>query len=288
MPRSMTAFDRREARGDWGKLVWELRSVNHRYLDLSPRLPEDLRQIESVVRERVSQRLGRGKVECTLKFSPAAGAAAAIELNWPYAEQLIGACKDLAERLPGAAPVSPVELLRVPGVVRESERDLEPIAQAAVDLLDQCLAGLVETREREGAKLAELIDSRAQRVAELAAELRPKLSEINAKVREKLLARLAEIEAPADNSRLEQELVFVAQRMDVDEELDRLVTHVEEIQRVLKRKEPIGRRLDFLMQELNREANTLGSKAAATEMTQTAVEMKVLIEQMREQIQNLE
>ena len=288
MPRSMTAFDRREARGDWGKLVWELRSVNHRYLDLSPRLPEDLRQIESVVREHVSQRLGRGKVECTLKFAPAAGASAAIELNWPYAEQLIGACEDLAERLPGAAPVSPVELLRIPGVVREPERDLEPIAQAAVDLLDECLAGLVETREREGAKLAELIDSRAHRVAELAAELRPKLPEINAKVREKLLARLAEIEAPADNSRLEQELVFVAQRMDVDEELDRLVTHVEEIQRVLKRKEPIGRRLDFLMQELNREANTLGSKAAATEMTQTAVEMKVLIEQMREQIQNLE
>ncbi len=288
MPRSMTAFDRREARGDWGKLVWELRSVNHRYLDLSPRLPEDLRQIESVVRERVSQRLGRGKVECTLKFAPAAGASSAIELNWPYAEQLIGACEDLAERLPGAAPVSPVELLRVPGVVREPERDLEPIAQAAVDLLDECLAGLVETREREGAKLAELIDGRARRVAELAAELRPKLPEINAKVREKLLARLAEIDAPADNSRLEQELVFVAQRMDVDEELDRLVTHVEEIQRVLKRKEPIGRRLDFLMQELNREANTLGSKAAATEMTQTAVEMKVLIEQMREQIQNLE
>ncbi|MEX0729587.1 MAG: YicC/YloC family endoribonuclease [Aquisalimonadaceae bacterium] len=288
MARSMTAFERRECAGDWGKLSWELRSVNHRYLDVSLRMPEEMRHLETAARERVGKRLARGKVECSLRYQPAVGQAN-VRVNWPYAEQLIAATSELAGRIPGtAARLSALDLMRFPGVMTEAERDLEPVAQAALKVLDEALSGFVEAREREGGRLAELIRERADRIAELAAEVRTLMPVINARVREKLEARLADLEQPADPGRLEQELVYVAQRMDVEEELDRLETHVTEICRVLGRSEPIGRRLDFLMQELNREANTLGSKSAAVDTTRVSVDMKVLIEQMREQIQNLE
>ncbi len=287
MPRSMTAFERRESVGDWGSLSWEIRSVNHRYLDVHPRLPEELRQLETPVRERIGKRLSRGKVECTLRYQ-AKAARTELRINWPYAEQLIEAARALAERMPDAAPVSPADLLRLPGVMAEPTSDLEPVCEAALELLEETLDGFMAMREREGARLAELIRERADTVAELAAKVRAILPTINARVRQKLEARLADLDQPADPGRLEQELIYVAQRMDVDEELDRLESHVNEIRRVLERDEPIGRRLDFLMQELNREANTLGSKSAATDTTRTSVDMKVLIEQMREQIQNLE
>lgn len=288
MARSMTAFERREHTGDWGRLSWEIRSVNHRYLDVNARMPEELRHLESAVRDRVGRRLARGKVECNLRYQAGAGQTG-LAVNWAYADQLVTAAEELGRRIPGKpAPVSPVNLLRFPGVMAEPERDLEPVAEATLALLDETLDGFVEAREREGERLAALIRSRAERMAELAAEVRKLMPEINARIREKLGNRLAELDQPADPGRLEQELVYVAQRMDVDEELDRLDAHVAEIRLVLDRADPIGRRLDFLMQELNREANTLGSKSGAVETTQVSVDMKVLIEQMREQIQNLE
>ncbi len=288
MIRSMTAYDRKERQGEWGKLVWELRSVNHRFLDVYPRLPEDLRFLEPAVRERLGRRLGRGKVECGLKFFPAAGAVPDIEVNWPHAERVLTACAALAQRMSASAPLNPLEMLRVPGVLQETAPDLEPVAEAALELLDEAVDGFVEAREREGAQLAQVVRDRAEKVGQLAEQVRTRRDIVNAQVREKLMARVAELDANVDPGRLEQELVIIAQRLDVDEELERLATHVAEVLRVLERREPVGRRLDFLMQELNREANTLSSKSADAETTAAAVEMKVLIEQMREQIQNIE
>ncbi len=288
MPRSMTAFNRGERVEAWGRLSWELRSVNHRYLDVSPRIPEDLRQMEPIVRERVARRVSRGKMECSLRFEPSVGVSD-VAVNWPYAEKLIEAGKGLQGKLGLAATsMDPLDLLRMPGVLAEPTRDLEPVTAAALELLDETLDGFIRAREREGEHLQQLVAERADKLLALAEGLRAQLPAIQQRLRERLEQRLAELEQPADPGRLEQELVYMAQRMDVDEELDRLTGHVEEIRRALGRREPVGRRLDFLMQELNREANTLGSKSAALESTNASVEMKVLIEQMREQIQNLE
>ncbi len=288
MIRSMTAFERQEQQGDWGKLTWELRSVNHRYLDIYPRLPDELRQIEPAVRERLSARLSRGKIECSLRFRAVAGFSTDVELNWPYVEKLLEAGNALAQRIGTTVPLNPLELMRMPGVLKEIEQDLEPVAQAALALLDKTLDGFIAAREREGGRLAEIVRERARRVAELTEQVRARRVQVNAAVREKLRSRLQDLQVTAEPGRLEQEMAIIAQRMDVDEELDRLATHIAEVERVLTRRDPVGRRLDFLMQELNREANTLSSKAADSETTQAAVEMKVLIEQMREQIQNIE
>lgn len=288
MIRSMTAYERKERVGDWGRLTWELRSVNHRFLDVNPRLPEELRQLEPLVRERVAQWVTRGKVECGLRFQPAANTAVDLEVDWRYTERLLAACAAIGEKMTVAGSVSPLDLLRMPGVMQQAEPDLEPVAGAAMALLDEALAGFVESREREGARMAALIQDRAQRIAVLVDEVRSRRVEVAARVREKLMSRLNEMEAAVDAQRLEQELVILAQRMDVEEELERLAMHVDEVLQVLQRQEPVGRRLDFLMQELNREANTLSSKSADAQTTAAAVDMKVCIEQMREQIQNIE
>lgn len=288
MIRSMTAYERKERAGEWGRLTWELRSVNHRFLDVYPRLPEELRQLEPMVRERVMAKLTRGKVECGLRFQPSAGAAMELEIDWPHTRRLLSACAALAEEMEDPDEISPLDLLKMPGVIQQGEPDLEPVAAAALALLDEALAGFIENREREGARLAELIRDRAERIGVLVGEVRSRRVEVAAKVREKLLSRLSDIDGNADPQRLEQELVIIAQRMDVEEELERLAMHVDEVLLVLRRKEPVGRRLDFLMQELNREANTLSSKSADSQTTAAAVDMKVCIEQMREQIQNIE
>jgi uncharacterized protein (TIGR00255 family) len=288
MIRSMTAFARSERQGEWGKLSWELRSVNHRYLDLHPRLPEELRFLEPVVRERAGRQLSRGKVECTLRWRPSPGHGGRVGVNEAYAQQMVDACEALARRLSDPAPVSPLALLCSPGVMQEGEPDLEPVAEAAATLLDECLVALGEMRGREGARLAEIVRDRARRVGALAEVVRARRVEVNAAVRERLLGRIADLDVDADSGRLEQELAIIAQRLDVDEELERLAGHVAEIEATLEADEPVGRRLDFLMQELNREANTLSSKSSDQETTRAAVEMKVLIEQMREQIQNIE
>lgn len=288
MALSMTGFARCETSGHWGTLIWELRSVNHRYLEITPRLPEELRRIEPDLRERAMARLGRGKVECTLRFRPGAGALSTPEVNWQFAEGLLAACDELGRRIPGAAAFSALDLLRVPGVLREGEVDLGPVAAAALEALERALEDLVASRAREGERLAEVVRERAAAVEQLTAEVRQYRSEVNRRLRERLLTRLGELDVTADPGRLEQELVYAAQRLDVDEELERLATHVAEVRAALERPEPVGRRLDFLMQELQREANTIASKSSDSNTTRAAVDMKVLIEQMREQVQNLE
>ncbi|ROR34136.1 YicC/YloC family endoribonuclease [Inmirania thermothiophila] len=288
MIRSMTAFARRAHQASWGSLCWELRTVNHRFLDIALRLPEDFRGLEPRVRRAVERELRRGKVEVSLRYQPECATAPTLALNRPLAEALVRELRAAAALLDEPAPVSPLELLRWPGVLEAGCPDLGPVQEAALKLLDEALADLVATREREGARLAELVRERCRRMAELAheaAELQPRALEAQ---RERLRRRAAELAVELDPQRLEQELVMLAQKMDVSEELDRLAAHVAEVERVLAEGSPAGRRLDFLAQELNREANTLAAKSADTEVTRIAVELKVLIEQVREQIQNIE
>lgn len=288
MIRSMTAFNRVERSESWGSLSIELRSVNHRYLDISPRLPEELRQLEPLVRERLGKRLSRGKIECSMRYRSATGAAAEVEVNWPYVESLLAAANAVKDREPTLGTMSPLDVLRFPGATKEPETDMEPIIEAAKSLMEKAIDGFIEAREREGRHLAETIDDRVTRLGELSESVYGHREALYQGVRQKLLARLDDLDVPADQGRLEQELAYIAQRLDVEEELDRLRGHVKEVKATLKRKEPVGRRLDFLMQELNREANTLSSKSNDLDTTQAAVEMKVLIEQMREQVQNIE
>jgi uncharacterized protein (TIGR00255 family) len=284
----MTAFARQEAELDSGTLAWELRSLNHRYLEVSLRLPEELRALESAVRERVSARLGRGKVDCSCRYRPAATGNAPVEIDDNNLERLLEACQGVSGRLPEAAPLNALELLRWPGVVRETETDTAPLQGAALELLDRALEELLACREREGENIAGLLQQRCDAMAEQVVHVRSLVPEIRSGLRSKMEARLAELDVEADPGRLEQELVLQLQKIDVDEELDRLDSHIAEVLRVLNGKGPIGRRLDFLMQELNREANTLGSKSVAVATTNVSVELKVLIEQMREQVQNVE
>jgi uncharacterized protein (TIGR00255 family) len=288
MIRSMTAFARQEAVTGQGTLSWELRSVNHRYLEMGIRLPDELRAAEPAVRARINERLGRGKVDAACRFQPAAATAAPVELDADNLARLLAACEQVEVQLPQSAPLNPVELLRWPGVVCAEEIDTRPLVEATLALLDRTLDELIATRETEGGKIHGLLLQRCDAISELVAQARSCLPEIRTALRNKLEARLAELDTPADPGRLEQELVFLVQKVDVDEEMDRLDGHIEEVRDVLQRNEPVGRRLDFLMQELNREANTLGSKSAAAETTNISVELKVLIEQMREQVQNTE
>jgi uncharacterized protein (TIGR00255 family) len=288
MLRSMTAFARREQASAWGTITWELRSVNHRYLETTLRLPEALRGLESSARERVATVLSRGKIEGTLKLQTAGAALVAITLNRPLVEHLLEVASELEHMIGPGTGLRLGDVLRWPGVVNEAEPDLDEIKLAILDGLDAALAELIATREREGQRTAELLSQRCEAMRVQVKRARARRPEVLARWRDKLLTRLADIPADADPGRLEQELVLIAQRLDVDEELDRLDTHLDEIEAVLQRAEPVGRRLDFLMQELNREANTLASKSADADTTRAAVELKVLIEQMREQIQNIE
>jgi len=284
----MTAYARAEYHGELGKLTWELRSVNHRYLDISTRLPDELRGLEPVVREKVAARLSRGKVECGLRYRPAGGADGAINVNMRLADQLIGSCRQLETLIPEGRGPSLWDLVRWPGVLEVEERDMTPVQSQATELLDEALDQFEEGRRREGERLAELVGLRCENLRVLVGEARERMPRVVEDLRARLRKRIEDITVELDPARLEQEIVLLVQRMDVDEEMDRLATHVDEVARVLKRREPVGRRLDFLMQELNREANTLASKSADVEMTRIAVELKVLIEQMREQVQNVE
>jgi uncharacterized protein (TIGR00255 family) len=288
MLRSMTAFARHEQSSPWGVIIWELRSVNHRYLETSLRLPEALRSLEPLARERIAVRLSRGKVEGTLKLQTAGAALTGITLNQPLVERLLEVAAELEHLMGPGTGLRLADVLRWPGAVSEAEPDLDAIRLILLDSLDGALSELVATREREGQRIAELIEQRCTAMREQVKRVRARRPEVLSRWRDKLLARLAELPVEAEPGRLEQELVLMAQRLDVDEELDRLDTHLDEIEAVLERAEPVGRRLDFLMQELNREANTLSSKSADGETTRAAIELKVLIEQMREQIQNIE
>jgi uncharacterized protein (TIGR00255 family) len=288
MTRSMTAFARETEHADVGQLTWELRSVNHRFLDPHLRLPDDLRGLEAPVRERLARRLGRGKIDCTLRFAPAADAAGALKVNRRLLEQVLAAADEIATRIGEPATPHVFDLLRWPGLLEEPTQDADVIGAAALALLDRSLDTLVATREREGERLRTLILDRCDKLAAQAEAVRARMPQVLTAVRERIRERLAEVLGELDPTRLEQEMALLAQRLDVDEELDRLGVHLDEVRKTLDADGPVGRRLDFLMQELNREANTLSSKSADAETTHAAVEMKVLVEQMREQVQNLE
>jgi uncharacterized protein (TIGR00255 family) len=283
----MTAFTRQETQASWGSLVWEIRSVNHRYLEPHLRLPDSLRELEGSLREKLRKSLSRGKVECTLRFVPETQQQL-LSVDRDLAVQLIAAAQDLQSLMPESQPLNPLDILRWPGVMRESELDMDAVKKAALGLFSQALKDLAEGRSREGTELAQLIEQRLDSIEQVVVQVRGRLPEILQAQRDNLRNRLAELRAELDEARIEQEIALLAQKADVDEELDRLATHVQEVRRVLQQKEPVGRRLDFLMQELNREANTLSSKSIVADTTQCAVELKVLIEQMREQIQNIE
>lgn len=288
MIRSMTAFARGETEQPWGSLQLELRSVNNRYLDVSPRLPEELRPLEPIIRERASARVGRGKLDCAFKISYAADRSDAFSLNLELAEQIVHAIEQVEPLLEDAGGVTPMDVLRWPGVIQPSTPDIEPVQNAALALLDAALDDLIEMRLREGEKIRDMVLKRCGEIESIVAAVRRRVPELLEESRQKLRTRLEELKAQLDQDRLEQEMLFLAQKMDVSEELDRLDAHLGEVRRVLESDEPVGRRLDFLMQELNREANTLGSKSSAAESTRASVDLKVLIEQMREQIQNIE
>ncbi len=287
MVHSMTAFARNEQATAHGTLSWELRSVNHRYLEPHLRLPEAFRDLEGAVREALRQGLSRGKVECTLRFAEET-AGKPLQVDSERARQLIAAAEQVAALIQQPAPLNPLEVLAWPGVLVADSADPQALNAAALKLFDQALGELKAGRAREGAELAKLLNERLDSILEEVAALRELVPQMLAGQRQKIETRFAEMQAELDPQRLEQELVLLAQKSDVAEELDRLSTHVSEVRRVLKAGGAAGRRLDFLMQELNREANTLGSKAFDPRSTQAAVNLKVLIEQMREQVQNIE
>ena len=287
MVHSMTAFARNEQATAHGTLSWELRSINHRYLEPHLRLPEAFRDLEGAVREALRQGLSRGKVECTLRFAEES-AGKQLQVDSERARQLITAAEQVAALIQQPAPLNPLEVLAWPGVLVADSADPQALNAAALKLFDQALSELKAGRAREGAELAKLLNDRLDSILDEVASLRELVPQMLAGQRQKIETRFAEMQAELDPQRLEQELVLLAQKSDVAEELDRLSTHVSEVRRVLKTGGAAGRRLDFLMQELNREANTLGSKAFDTRSTQAAVNLKVLIEQMREQVQNIE
>jgi uncharacterized protein (TIGR00255 family) len=283
----MTGFARRERQYPWGLLAWELKTVNHRYLEVGCRLPEEFRAAEADFRQAISSAVRRGKVECSLHFRPAAGTGA-LEIDAEVLAALTQRVQKLAAQAGPAARIEVLDLLRWPGVVRDQTRDSAALIAAAQTLLGEALIDLARFRDSEGSRLREALEQRCAGLTEFTGRVADRLPEVRARMRAKLLDRVAQLTADVDHDRLEQELAILAQRLDVDEELDRLRGHVAEVRKAFAGDEPAGRRLDFLMQELNREANTLSSKSQDIDTTRAAVDMKVLIEQMREQVQNIE
>jgi len=289
---SMTAFSCLEEQGDFGVLSWELRSVNHRFLDISVRLPDEFRDLEPVVRDLIGTRIRRGKCECTLKYKAPAPEGQPLNLDEARLEQLLTAARRIEDRL-GARPnrsvaINPMDLLSWPGLIETGGIDLQSAKDAARRLFEKVLDGFCSARNVEGGRIQPLLTSRAQIVLDEVSTVRGILPEILDNQRRRLRERLDDLSTRLDENRLEQEIAVLAQRADVHEELDRVDLHIEEVQHLLDTDEPVGRRLDFLMQELNREANTLASKSQDMRLTRAALELKVVIEQMREQIQNVE
>lgn len=288
MLHSMTGFARETAESALGVLTWELRAVNHRYLDVQLKLPDELKVHEHALRQQVGNRLKRGKVECSFWLKAPPEAVSGMELDIGLVRTLSARIAELAAELPRAGEVDPIDVLRWPGVIRHAEVDVEPLYAEAAALLDSAVAALDAMRAREGDRIRELLESRLDDIVALAGGVRKRLPAVLDAIRVKQRERLDKLDVKAEPERLETELALIAQKLDVDEELDRLDSHVTEVRETLARDEAVGRRLDFLIQELNREANTLASKSADAETTKAAVELKVLIEQMREQIQNVE
>lgn len=289
MIKSMTAFSQSENKLADGTVInWEIRSVNHRYLDVSLSLPEGLQAFENQFKERIRNKIKRGKVDAKLTLTTPDDKHADIPVNKHKVKSLLSALHMLESISKKPVSFSGMDLLHWPGVMEDSGIDYEIYLEDINRLLDECLKGLVATREDEGRRIKSMIESRCEQLDSWVEKVKARRKQVVLALREKVLNKLSELDVKADPNRLEQELVFQAQRLDVDEELDRLGAHIEEVAQVLKRDEPVGRRLDFLMQELHREANTLASKSNDAETTRAAVELKVLIEQMREQCLNIE
>lgn len=284
----MTGFGRVEVELSGFQLQWEVRSVNHRYLDVQFKLPEGFRAIEQELRQIVAAGARRGKVDVSLSINRTADQAGATKLNLIVSRQIIEHLETLAKEMKNPAPISPVAVLRWPGVLSEEEIDSQTVVPRAIESLQSAIGALCDSRAREGEKIQVMLEQRCVEIDSLVDEVRRRLPNVLIKIRQRLQQRVDSLNAQVDNDRLEQEIVILAQKLDVSEELDRLNAHVNEVRSTFTSNEPIGRRLDFLMQELNREANTLGSKSADSETTQHAVDLKVLIEQMREQVQNVE
>ena len=287
MIKSMTGFARRQASGEWGQLAWELRTVNHRYLDVSFRLPEPMRALESEFRARISKQVARGKCEASLKLELADTTSNRLDIDTDRLDALSAAISEVTSRVQTQAP-DPLRVLGWPGVLVEQGVDQAQLNAAALDTLNEALTALAEARHSEGSKLAALLTDRAKQIESLVADVTARLPAIRTEWEQRLRDRLAEFKTELDPARIEQEFLLLLNKTDAAEELDRLTAHVQEIHNILQRKDPVGRRLDFLIQELNREANTLGSKSQDAEITRLAVELKVAIEQMREQVQNIE
>ncbi len=288
MIKSMTAFAGNEVEIGNLTISCELRSVNHRYCDISLKLPDGLRSMEADIRSAIAAQISRGKVECALSYKKRANDGQGFVVNMDAVNALLAATDRIEQLMPAALSFSALDILAFPGIQQEPLTDKEELNEAIITLVKQTLTQFLSVREREGAQLKFLIEERCIKMLEFVVSAGQRLPEVLLLIRNRLKDRIVELVAQPDFDRLEQELVFLAQKLDISEELDRLETHITEVLRVLKQKEPVGRRLDFLMQELNREANTLGSKSADKDMTQIAIELKVLIEQMREQIQNIE
>jgi uncharacterized protein (TIGR00255 family) len=289
MIRSMTGFASVDRQYEFGRLAWELRSVNHRYLEIGLRVPEEFRVLEPEVRRTLGEFLSRGKVDAALRFTASPGATqSGLVLNRPLLDKLVELHAQVRETCRGEGPADPVALMRWPGVIEEQAPDPQPLHAAALELLGEAAASLQAARGREGEEMDGAIRERLDTIESWVGSVRGWLPEIRESLKQKMLVRIADLQQPLDPGRVEQEVAILAQKMDVDEELDRLAAHVKETRLVLERDDPVGRRLDFLMQEFNRESNTLSSKSVDNRTTQAAVELKVAIEQMREQVQNIE
>jgi uncharacterized protein (TIGR00255 family) len=284
----MTAFARESLVTDQGMLTVELRTVNHRYLDCTFKLPEALRQLEPRLRERATQKLARGKVDCLIRLQTNPDQGIALNLNHEQLDKLLETSAMIAQKLPQSRPLSPLEVLQFPGIYSSGGGSEEEVLNAAQALFGDAIDSLLDNRQREGEQLATLVLDRLAQVAHEVGATRAQMPELMKLQRERIIARIRDLNIEVDDNRLEQELVHIAHKADVAEELDRLDAHIVEVRRTLKKGGPCGRRLDFLMQELNREANTLSSKSLSSDTTRNAVELKVLIEQMREQVQNIE
>ncbi len=289
MIQSMTAFARGDSVNEKGSLSWEVRTVNHRYLDTSLRLPDGFRSQENDLKEVVRQYLSRGKVDATLRFDPEGSeAAASIKLDKDLIKNLLIAQNEIQGLVDNASPMSVAELLNWPGVVQPESFDFEDLFKATASLLEVTLKDLVEARSREGKRLVGFVEQRCDQIEQIIVSVTERREIVVDGSRERLMQRIEGLDLEFDPGRLEQELAIQAQRLDVSEELDRLGAHIQELRQILQSGKAVGRRLDFLMQELNREANTLGSKSNDAETTRHSLDLKVLIEQMREQIQNIE
>ncbi|WP_423840071.1 YicC family protein [Vibrio mytili] len=285
---SMTAYARKEVKGDWGSAVWEIRSVNQRYLETYFRMPEQFRALEPVLRERFRKRLARGKVECNLRFEANPAAKGELSINESLANQVIKAAEQVMHMTGELSRINPFQVMQWPGVMETPEQDMDTVNKALLEGFEEALSDFIEARGREGDNMKALIEQRLEAITAEVVKVRARMPEILEWQRERLFSKFEDAKVELDPSRVEQELILLAQKSDVAEELDRLDSHVKEATNILKKGGSVGRRLDFMMQEFNRESNTLASKSISTDITASGVELKVLIEQMREQIQNIE